>query len=114
MATLDAIHAEFLKSIASGNIHFAGCYYCFHHPAFTGTCVCRKPSPYFLRQAQDTFNLDLTQSWMIGDRESDVVCGQAAGTRTIHISEAAISQAADFSAPDLWSAANHIACESRQ
>ncbi len=115
MAILDAIHAEFLRSITFHNITFAACYYCFHHPAFTGICVCRKPSPYFLHQAQDTFDLDLAQSWMIGDRESDMACGQAAGTRTIQIGETAMPQrTANLRLPDLWSAANYIAANLRR
>jgi D-glycero-D-manno-heptose 1,7-bisphosphate phosphatase len=88
-----AIHRKLLALTTQAGIIFAGCYYCFHHPegsesGYAGPCVCRKPSPYFLLHAQEYFGIDLTASWMIGDRESDVQCGKAAGTRTILIQDA--------------------------
>ena len=52
-------------------------------PGFSGPSLERKPGAYFLKIAQARYNLDLANSWMIGDRESDVCCGKAAGTRTI-------------------------------
>lgn len=42
-------------------------------------CACRKPSPFFLQQARDRFDLDLSASWMVGDQDSDLLCGRAAG-----------------------------------
>lgn len=54
-------------------------YICLHQAS--DLCVCRKPSQYFLRQAQDAFDLDLPQSWMAGDQDSDLLCGRAAGCR---------------------------------
>src|ERR1700755_1468813 len=83
MQTLDAIHRKLDTVLKAEDIFFSAYYYCFHHPAFTGECACRKPSPYFLLEACDIFNLDLENSWMIGDRETDVVCGRAAGTGTV-------------------------------
>ncbi len=41
----------------------------------------RKPSPQFLFDARDEFELDLAQSYMIGDRLSDLECGWNAGVR---------------------------------
>jgi D-glycero-D-manno-heptose 1,7-bisphosphate phosphatase len=84
------IHRKLLALAADAGVLFAGCYYCFHHPDgshadYAGTCLCRKPSPYLLLQAQSCFGLDLTRSWMIGDRESDIRCGKAAGARAILI-----------------------------
>ena len=48
-------------------------------------CLCRKPSPYMLIEAAKEFNVDLTESYMIGDRWSDIEAGKAAGCKTIHI-----------------------------
>ena len=84
---IQAVLAEYLQE---NKIGFAGFYYCHHHPdgivpGYSGPCACRKPSPYFLQQAAAEHGLDLSQSWLIGDQDSDVLCGQAAGVRTIQI-----------------------------
>ena len=107
--TLDAIHCRLETALAQAGIAMTAYYYCFHHPAFTGQCVCRKPSPHFLLKARDAFDVDLGRSWMIGDRDTDIECGLAAGTRTVRISESAVSRAGEgLSAADLWFAANLI------
>lgn len=63
-------------------------YYCHHHPEgsvpeLTGACGCRKPAPGSILTARDAFDIDLSKSWMIGDQDTDVLCGQNAGCRTI-------------------------------
>jgi D-glycero-D-manno-heptose 1,7-bisphosphate phosphatase len=54
-------------------------YYC-HHEVFEN-CECRKPKPGLLHKAAAELDIDLEQSWMIGDSESDIECGFAAGTK---------------------------------
>ncbi len=88
LATLEAIHRRLEEALTDARVSFAGFNYCFHHPegvvpAYSGPCRCRKPSPYFLLRARDRFMLDMRQSWMIGDRLTDVECGRAAGVKTI-------------------------------
>lgn len=110
--TLDGIHRRLETALTEAGIAITAYYYCFHHPAFTGQCVCRKPSPHFLFEARDSFDLDLRCSWMIGDRTTDIECGIAAGTKTVRISEPTASSAGEsVSATDLWSAAKRIACD---
>jgi D-glycero-D-manno-heptose 1,7-bisphosphate phosphatase len=87
---LASIHDKFLAGITLAGIEFAQFYYCLHHPdgivsGYSCDCECRKPSPYFLLKADSQFNLDLSGSWMIGDRPTDVACGRAAGAGTIFI-----------------------------
>ena len=82
---LDQVHAQVVALLGAEGIALDAHYLCFHHPDHTGPCECRKPSPFFLCEAAAKFNIDLKQSWMIGDRASDIACGQAAGTRTIWI-----------------------------
>lgn len=69
-------------------------YYCPHHPdrGFEGeikelkvNCECRKPKPGMLLQAAKDLNIDLKQSWMIGDGENDVQAGINAGCKTVLI-----------------------------
>ncbi len=110
--TLDGIHRRLETALAGASISITAYYYCFHHPAFTGQCVCRKPSPYFLFKARDDFELDLSRSWMIGDRVTDIECGLAADTKTVRISEPTASCAGEsVSAIDLWSAVECIVCD---
>ena len=45
-------------------------------------CDCRKPKPGMLLEAAENFNIDLSQSWMIGDGEIDIKAGQNAGCQT--------------------------------
>jgi len=87
---LDAIHDRLLRELEAMRVEFAAFYYCLHHPegivaGYSGQCVCRKPSPYFLLKAAAEFDVDLAQSWMVGDRETDILCGCAAGARTVLI-----------------------------
>jgi len=63
-------------------------YHCPHHPtegvgAYRVACECRKPKPGLLRTAAFEWDIDLTRSWMIGDKPCDAEAGAAAGCRTI-------------------------------
>jgi D-glycero-D-manno-heptose 1,7-bisphosphate phosphatase len=109
MDTLDAIHRRLETALTAAEISFAAFYYCYHHPEFTGECVCRKPSPYFLFEARDAFGLSLAASWMVGDRASDIECGRAAGSRTIEIADQSVVKTkADHAVTGLWPAAQLI------
>ena len=86
----DAIQALLVAALDGAGVRIEEFFYCFHHPngsepSLSGPCDCRKPSPFFLNRARDAHGLDMAQSWMVGDRDSDIACGRAAGTRTIHI-----------------------------
>lgn len=85
-----AIDWELERHLIRARVSLAGKYYCLHHPdgrvqGMSGPCACRKPSPYFLLRAAREFGIDLKQSWMIGDRATDILCGRNAGTQTILI-----------------------------
>jgi D-glycero-D-manno-heptose 1,7-bisphosphate phosphatase len=84
-AMLDRIHERLVELLAAEGVSLDAAYYCYHHPDHTGSCRCRKPKPAFLHQAAARFHLDLKTCWMMGDRASDVLCGRAAGSRTIWI-----------------------------
>jgi D-glycero-D-manno-heptose 1,7-bisphosphate phosphatase len=67
-----------------------GEYYCFHHPdsvvqKYRLQCDCRKPLPGLLFKAAREKDIDLKESWLIGDNLSDIQAGKAAGCRTILI-----------------------------
>jgi D-glycero-D-manno-heptose 1,7-bisphosphate phosphatase len=89
--TLETIHhvaAHIEGALRDGGVRIARACYCYHHPqgivaGYSGPCRCRKPGTKLLTDARDDFGLDLSRSWMIGDQESDVACGNRAGCRTI-------------------------------
>ncbi|OHD69331.1 MAG: hypothetical protein A2W19_05320 [Spirochaetes bacterium RBG_16_49_21] len=63
-------------------------YYCPHHPNATVeryriNCECRKPKPGMLLQASQELEIDLRNSYMVGDRISDIIAGKLAGCMTI-------------------------------
>ncbi len=72
--------------------------YCPHDK---GECDCRKPKPGMILEAARRHQIDLSQSWMIGDSPKDAEAGKAAGCRTILIGEAAKPGLADFTFPDM-------------
>jgi D-glycero-D-manno-heptose 1,7-bisphosphate phosphatase len=59
-------------------------YYCPYHDSITYS-LCRKPETLMLEKAKAKFDIDMSRSWMVGDRERDIECGQAMGVRTIRI-----------------------------
>lgn len=58
-------------------------YYCPHSPE--ENCKCRKPSSELVIKASREFNIDISRSYFIGDRYSDVLCGFNAGCHTIFV-----------------------------
>ncbi len=78
---MEAVQRRFLDLMRAENIPVTASYLCVHSPE--ENCECRKPSPFFLRQAAREYAIDLKASWMIGDREADILCGRNAGCSTI-------------------------------
>ncbi|MGD0341022.1 MAG: HAD-IIIA family hydrolase [Bacteroidales bacterium] len=66
---------EFMKN----GIIISKVFYCPHYPDITGPCECRKPNPGMILKAKEEFDLDLSQSVLIGDKESDLEAGRRAG-----------------------------------
>ena len=58
-------------------------YYCPHYPE--GVCNCRKPAPGMILKAAEEWNIDLSQSLMIGDRITDAQCGKNAGCKASYL-----------------------------
>jgi transaldolase len=84
---------------------------CFHPGQGGSDCDCRKPKPGMLLRAAGELEVDLAQSWMVGDRWRDVDCGHAAGCRTIFIDRGyaeELKQKPDFWARNLAEAADII------
>ncbi len=74
-----AVHAELLRQLAqAGAPPIRATYFC----PDAAPSPRRKPEPGMLLEAAREHDLDLSRSWMIGDKAVDVLCGQRAGTRT--------------------------------
>jgi D-glycero-D-manno-heptose 1,7-bisphosphate phosphatase len=76
----DAVHQRVLDLLAAEGVPIAGSYICPHSP--WDHCECRKPSPVLLRRAAVEHGIDLSQSFMVGDKKTDVDLGRATGCRT--------------------------------
>lgn len=58
-------------------------YFCPHLPEITGPCECRKPGSLLYREAAQRLDIDLRESWWVGDRLRDVLPAEAFGARGI-------------------------------
>ncbi len=63
-------------------------YYCPHHPEgkieiYRKKCQCRKPETGMFQEACRDFNIDVLNSYMVGDRAGDIIAGQNVGIKTI-------------------------------
>ena len=88
---MEVIHNKMETLLGKEGAYLDGIYFCPHHPhkGYEGErpelkfdCDCRKPKPGMLMNAAQDFNIDLSQSWMIGDGEVDIKAGQNAGCKT--------------------------------
>jgi len=120
MENLKAIHEKFHSILIDNQIYFTEYFYCYHHPQgivpeLSVECGCRKPGILFLMEAKRKYSLDMNLSWMIGDRDSDIISGQKAGMRTIMILnqeelqlKKMVQSTPDFTAANLLEAVNII------
>lgn len=84
-------------------------YFSPHHPEHSSRSLRRKPDSLMIEKAMAKHDIDPAQSWMIGDRLSDVLAGRKAGVRTIFIGERETEgDLGDFQAKDLRAAVSII------
>jgi D-glycero-D-manno-heptose 1,7-bisphosphate phosphatase len=117
--TFEAIQQKMKDELQNSNSFVDAEYYCFHHPEakidkYKKTCDCRKPNPGMIKQAAREYEIDLSQSWMIGDSAVDIEAGATAGCKTIFIGKKKcylwekMKHDPDFVAPDLYQASQTI------
>lgn len=106
---LNEIHYKMETLLGQGGAYLDGIYICPHHPdsGYEGErkelkikCNCRKPNSGMLIQASEDLNIDLSNSWIVGDSENDIKAGIAAGTRTALIGNSYYGQ--DISGQSLF------------
>lgn len=78
------LHDHMMSTLAAHGISLTEIYYCPHHPDVT-ECLCRKPQSIMVEKALARFNIDPESSFLIGDRERDIVAGGAVGVTGILI-----------------------------
>ena len=82
------VHDRLERELARGGARLDGIYYCPHHPTigqppYRQSCECRKPRPGMLVRAAADHDIDLSQSFVVGDKYSDVRLAHAAGARAV-------------------------------
>ena len=75
------MNKEFLKN----GLEIDDVYFCPHHPDINGECSCRKPHPGMLLDAATDYEVDLSNSIMIGDKERDIEAGLNAGLNETYL-----------------------------
>lgn len=85
---VDILHRHMDEQLKKYAVNLSGIYICPHHPTagrgkYRQDCSCRKGQPGMLLQAAEELQIDLLQSYMVGDKEADIQAGQAAGCRSI-------------------------------
>ena len=84
------VHEKLLKIIKQSNARIDGIYYCPHHPKeglgkYKKDCRCRKPKIGMIDLAAQEHEIDLSRSFMVGDRYKDVVFARKAGLRPVFV-----------------------------
>ncbi|HYE65668.1 MAG TPA: HAD family hydrolase [Pyrinomonadaceae bacterium] len=87
---IGAVHGALKQDLERAHARLDAIYYCAHHPSvgeppYRLDCDCRKPKPGLIQRAAEDFNIDLAESWMIGDRYSDIELARNAGVRSAFI-----------------------------
>ncbi len=112
---LNEIHNKMETQLGKEGAYIDALYFCPHHPdrGFEGEiselkieCTCRKPKPGMLLKAAEEYNIDLGNSWMVGDDGKDMKAGKAAGCRCALIGNE--KDEADITASNLLEAIHAI------
>jgi D,D-heptose 1,7-bisphosphate phosphatase len=77
------VHRYMIGALKAREITIFDIFYCPHKNE--DNCKCKKPNPYFIRQAAELYDIDLNKSFIIGDHPSDIQCGINAGVTPIYL-----------------------------
>jgi D-glycero-D-manno-heptose 1,7-bisphosphate phosphatase len=94
---------ESMNALIQSRLPVHEIFVCYHDNS--DDCGCRKPKPGLILQAAKKYGLDLSLSWMVGDRWKDIAAGQAAGLKTVfldyHYAEIYLGAPADFTVKNM-------------
>ncbi|PYS74486.1 MAG: D,D-heptose 1,7-bisphosphate phosphatase [Acidobacteria bacterium] len=84
------VHERLNQELVQQQARLDAIYYCAHHPTvgeppYRHDCDCRKPKPGLIKLATADFEVDLANSWMVGDRYSDVEMARNAGLHSAFV-----------------------------
>lgn len=114
---LKEIHNKMETLLGEKGVYVDDIFYCPHHPhkGYEGEipelkieCECRKPKSGMLYEAAKKYNIDLQQSWMVGDGKNDIEAGKSAGCKTVLLSREDVDYGQELSAIDLNTAIDNI------
>ena len=116
-AAVHTLHGKVDTLLSAEGAKIDAYYYCPHHPqhGVVRECQCRKPAPGMLLAAQREYDIDLAESWMIGDKQIDVEAARRAGVTPILVMTGYGAEAQKSLAPgvvcepDILSAVRYIA-----
>lgn len=110
---VDRVHRHIAKHLAERGAHIDLFVFCPYHPAglvgaFARTSEDRKPRPGMAKAAEAALNLDLTASWVVGDRPEDVGLAEAVGASAIYLGNDDCRRPGVWSFPSLAAAAPFV------
>jgi D-sedoheptulose 7-phosphate isomerase/D-glycero-D-manno-heptose 1,7-bisphosphate phosphatase len=108
-----AVHDYLARRLAEHGAHIDMFAYCPYHPdgivaGFARTSEDRKPRPGMAKAVQAALNLDLTASWVVGDRLEDLGLAEAVGAAAVYVGPGECPRASAWSFPSLAAAAPFI------
>ena len=123
---LSVLNDKLQRELTLENTSIDAIYYCLHHPdgvldSYKANCHCRKPKPGLIIQAAKEHGINISASYLVGDRPVDITAGNSAGCKTIQVEntfnkESHSSQSARpiWTVPNLLSAVRQIEQEENQ
>ncbi|SET54352.1 D-glycero-D-manno-heptose 1,7-bisphosphate phosphatase [Oceanobacillus limi] len=103
---LHAVHEQMAKDLEGYGAYVDDVSYCPHKPH--AGCACRKPEPKMIIDLAKKHRIDIKRSYMVGDREPDIVAGKQAGTKTVLVGNRREEANADYYFSDLLSFSNWL------
>lgn len=82
--TLNQMHQKLAEYLLPFEVEILAYYFSPHHPDY-GNSLSRKPGSLMLEKAAARFNINLQQSWLIGDKDRDIQAAEALGVKAIKI-----------------------------
>lgn len=87
---VQTVHGRMRKELEINGARLDAVYYCAHHPSvgqppYRLDCDCRKPKPGLIVRAAQDLDIDLSKSWMVGDRYSDIEVARNAGVQSAFV-----------------------------
>ncbi|MCD6452453.1 MAG: D-glycero-beta-D-manno-heptose 1,7-bisphosphate 7-phosphatase [Acidobacteria bacterium] len=84
---LKEVHKRLRKLLSSYGVVLDGIYYCPHHPEglppYRENCPCRKPAPGMILKAKEELGINISSSFVVGDKPEDIELGKKLGMKTV-------------------------------